>query len=244
MTVYSTTKLLRLAGVLSAALPFALGALPATAQDDGERVVQPADEVEGSTWVDIATWEHAPLYDGWRAGELLDEEAYGENGDVVGEVEDFIVGPDGFIQQVVVEGGGFLDIGDSHLAVPWSEVTRSGEESITTPLTEANLDGYGMFENVDDMPTTAENFRMRHMLGSYVTADGVGYGDIRDVIISEEGKLQAVIVYPAYGYGYGNRPVAVPYYSDRYDPYGTYYQTPYTAETLSDLRPFDYRQMR
>ncbi|MEQ9814011.1 MAG: hypothetical protein RLO50_14625 [Azospirillaceae bacterium] len=38
MTVYSTTKLLRLVGALSAALPFALGTLPVTAQDDRERV--------------------------------------------------------------------------------------------------------------------------------------------------------------------------------------------------------------
>jgi sporulation protein YlmC with PRC-barrel domain len=200
------------------------------------------DQQTDSTWVDIQTWDTAYLYEGWSAEALLQEDVYGAEGDVIGEVEDFIVGPDGNIQKVVVEGGGFLDIGDSHLAVPWDQVERVGTEGITTPIEDGNLDEFGLFENVEDMPAEPPNFRLSNMLYDYVTADGVGYGTVDDVIFSEDGRIEAVVARPAYGYGYGTGPYAVPYAPGVYNPYSPYYDTPYAVEELADLRPFDYRE--
>jgi sporulation protein YlmC with PRC-barrel domain len=203
------------------------------------------DDGNGATWVDIATWDSAFIYEaGWSAVELLDEEAYGSTGDMVGEVEDLIIGPDGNIVSVIVEGGGFLDIGDAHLAVPWDDVTREGTNAVNTPLTTENLDDYGMFEEMDDQEPVPANFRLSRMLGSYVRSDGVGYGDIRDVIFNQEDQIEAVIVWPAYGYGYGDRPIAVPYAGQGYDPYSPYYDLPYTAEQLSELRPFEFGRVQ
>jgi hypothetical protein len=98
------------AAVCAAALAVAA---PAYAQQAGNQQNQTGNE----TWVDITTWDTEYLYQGWSAEELLDEEVYGETGEVIGEVEDFIVDENGKIVKVVVEGGGFLDIGDSHVAV-------------------------------------------------------------------------------------------------------------------------------
>lgn len=209
-------------------------AIPATAQDQNE----------DPTMVDVAAWDFEYLYDGWSALELLDEEAYGADEQVVGEVEDLIIGPDGAIQKVVIEGGGFLDIGDSHIAIPWEEVVRRGTNAVATPVTDGNLDNYGMFERVDDLPPEPENFRLSALLGSYVRADGVGYGDVRDVIFTQDDVIEAVIIYPAFGYGYGTRPVAVPYASQTYAPHSAYYDVPYTTQSLSDLRPFEYGRVQ
>ena len=43
------------------------------------------------------------------------QEVYGETGEEAGEVEDLIIGPDGALQAVIVEVGGFLDIGDTQI---------------------------------------------------------------------------------------------------------------------------------
>lgn len=112
--------------------------------------------------------------------------------------------------KVVVEGGGFLDIGDSHVAVAWDEVVRVGTASITVPLTDENLDEYGLFEDMDDMPPAGGNFRIRNLIDDYVMLGDVGYGWVEDVIFSQDGTIEAVVAEPAYGYGLCARPLCVP----------------------------------
>lgn len=198
---------------------------------------------DDATWVDIKTWESGAAYDGWSAEKLLDEEVYGANGEEIGEVEDLIVGPDGKIESVIVEGGGFLDIGDSHVAVPWDQVKRVGTSSIAVPIKEDNLDDYGMFKDFDDKDPKPKRFRVRELMGDNVTANGVGYGMVTDVIFSKDGAIQSIIVMPSHGYGYARGPFPLPYYADYYDPYQPYYDVPYAVEDLNALKPFDYSQL-
>lgn len=216
----------------------------AAAQDDNTANQQedPNAQVttEDTTWVDITTWNAQAIYDGWSADFLLDEDAYNAEGDKIGEVEDLIIGPDGMIQKVIVETGGLLDLGDKHAAIPWDDVTRVGTSSIRVDVEGDSLEGYGRFPNMDDLPAKPENFRLRNMLGDTVTAAQVGYGTVDDVIFTDAGKIEAVVVYPAYGYGYRDRPVAVPYNADAYDAYAPYFAVPYTVEELEDIRPFNY----
>jgi sporulation protein YlmC with PRC-barrel domain len=199
---------------------------------------------EGKTMVDITTWDSEQVYSGWSAEELLGEEVYGVNGYVAGEVEDFIVGADGRIQKVVVEGGGFLDMGDAHIAIPWDQIERVGSDALMAPVTEQNFAEYGLFEKVDDVPPKPSNFRLRELIGDYVTLqDGSGYGSVDDVIFSADDKISAVVVDPAFGYGYQRGPYALPYDAS-FDPYGANYSTPYTAVQLEQLAPFNYANLR
>lgn len=222
----------------------AMVAVLSTAALLGTHAATAQERQEGEQWVDITTWDTENLYKGWSAEELLDEEVYGETGEVIGEVEDFIVGPDGNILTVVIEGGGFLDIGDSHVAVPWDQVRRVGTASITVPLTDDNLDQYGLFAGVDDVTTQPQNWRLRNLIGDYLTLEGGGgYGYVQDVIFSQDGKIEAVVAEPAYGYGYGRAPLAFPYYGAGYDPYQAYYATPYTQAQLKDVSPFNYGRL-
>ena len=242
----------RIAAGLSAAAALVAGAALAQEQQTGQQTGQETGQTERQgaaesasaseeTWVDITSWATAQgYYDGWSALDLLDEDAYGTDGEDLGEVEDMIVGPDGRIERVVIEGGGFLDIGDTHYAVPWDEVTRVGTSSVTVPLTEDSFDEYTRYPEVDDMPAMDRNFRINEIIGDYVSANGVGYGTIDDVIFSDDGTIEAVVVYPSYGYGYRTRPVAVPYNAAAYDPYAPYYSVPYATAQLDELRPFNY----
>ncbi len=115
--------------------------------------------------VDIISWAQEDLYtDGWTAEQLFDREVYGEIGDEAGEVEDLIVGPDGDLKAVIVEAGGFLDIGDTHCRVPWEDVQLTPDlEGITVPVTAENVDGYSIFPE-DQEPPAGRGFRASELM--------------------------------------------------------------------------------
>ncbi|HKK37735.1 MAG TPA: PRC-barrel domain-containing protein [Paracoccaceae bacterium] len=214
---------LRLATVSAAAL---MAASPALAQ-----------QADGAAWVEITNWRAAAATDGWSADRALDTDVIGSGGEVVGELEDIIVGPDGRIESVIVEGGGFADIGDVHAAVPWSEVSMVDPERVEVAVAEEDLDEAERYENMDDMPPKPMNFRVRELMGDFVTANGVGYGAVDDVLFDPEGEIVAVVVYPSAAYR--RRPVAVPYNATAYDPYGPYFAVPYTSVQLDELPPYE-----
>ncbi len=207
--------------------------------------VAQAQDAQNDDWVDLESWDEESVYKGWSADAMLDEDVYGANGDEIGEVEDFMIGPDGKIARVVVEGGGFLDIGDSHVAIPYDRMKRNRSDSFTAPLTEEELeDGHvGMFETVDDMPAKPQNWRVSNLIGdSMLLENRVGYGLVDDVIFGNDGAIKSVIVRPSYGYGYGLGPRAVPY-ANTFDPYQPYYSTPYTLAELEETERFNYGRL-
>jgi len=59
---------------------------------------------------------------GARAEKLIGTNAVTANGDDIGEIENLLVEPSGEVKAVIIEWGGFLGIGESRAAVPWSEV--------------------------------------------------------------------------------------------------------------------------
>lgn len=71
--------------------------------------------------IEITTWNQADLYDGWTAQQLFDSDVRGIENDEIGEIENLVINADGKITKVIVEAGGFLDIGDTHFAVPWDQ---------------------------------------------------------------------------------------------------------------------------
>ncbi len=193
-------------------------------------------------WVDITTWDQSDLYTGWRAEHLLDSEVQDTQGEEIGEVEDLIIGPDGQIQKVVIEAGGFLDIGDTHFAMPWDEVVRMGTAVIQVPFDSDNIEDYSVFGDIDDQPAEGRNWRISELMGDYLgLAGGVRYGFVEDVIFSQDGEIQAVIAEPSVGYGYRG-PYAFPYYGYGYgfDPGLDVYETPYSVVELEQIAPFDY----
>lgn len=56
-----------------------------------------------------------------RVSNLLDYDVWNENGEQIGEVEDMVLDMDNSnVSYVVIETGGFLDLGDKTLLVPWN----------------------------------------------------------------------------------------------------------------------------
>ena len=227
------------------AIVAAMAAAPAFAQDT--QAVDPVNQagtLEAPEIVALEGWNTDEWYgSGWSAEEFIDEfEVYGAAGEEIGDVEDIIIGSDGEVLAVVAEIGGFIDIGDTHVAVPWSEIELGYEdEAITIPVTEENVDEYGVYDEdwyglgdevavtgsvseqevvggLDDAELGPRAYRASEVIGDYARIRGAddtpqNYGYVNDLIISE-GQVQAVVVNPdmAYGRGY----YAYPYYG----PYG------------------------
>jgi sporulation protein YlmC with PRC-barrel domain len=194
--------------------------------------------------IDLTTWSQKDLYQGWTLDQLMDTAVYGTQGEDIGEIENLVINADGKITKVIVEAGGFLDIGDTHFAVPWDEVqmsTDNGLQSVTVPVDEDNVANFSLFD--DDTISTGERaWKASELLNDYVTLEeGLGYGMVRDLIFSRDGQIEAVVVYPDVTYGMG-RPYAYPYYGYNrgFDPGADTYALPYTQSEVAELGPFDY----
>lgn len=74
-------------------------------------------------------------------GQLLNAEIKNSVGEELGEIEDLVVDGQGRIQYLVIEHGGFLDIGDEVVAVPWrTAAVQMGEDGhVIVDLTRADL---------------------------------------------------------------------------------------------------------
>ena len=220
---------------------------PETAQSSGES--RSADAP-----VALSSWNYDRLYamEGIRGEAMLDAEAYGENGEEVGDIENVWI-RDNRIIGVTVETDGFLDIGDTHVIVPFDQISFEGER-IVTPLTDENVGEYDAWsetaavnetldtiKRVDDGGAVAAEdvYRLTDVMDDYALAEGVGRGYIDDVLFSRDGALEAVVFVGAAGYR------AAPYYGPEYgyDPFRSTYRLRYDAEEIEGLEPFEYDRM-
>lgn len=206
--------------------------------------------------VGLDEWGYQGLYDegSWTAEQLLDAEVFGSGGDEIGDVENIIVGTDGEIAAIIAEVGGFWDIGDTHVRIPWSEVDVSfenGSANLQVPLTEETVEDYDLFGGLggefrvvdDDEPFTPRGWRVTELIDDYVTLEGgVRYGWVEDLIFNQNGRLEAVVVDAAYGGAYG--PYAYPYYGYGYGfrPGYNYYGMPYSPDEVAGMEQFDYQR--
>lgn len=196
--------------------------------------------------IDIVSWAQEDLYtEGWTAEQMFDQDVYGANGEEAGEVENLLIGPDGKLQAVIVESGGFLDLGDTHYRVPWEDVQMPADgEGLTVPVSAENVESYSVFAE-DGGAMTAEGFRASELMNDYVSlSDYPGYGMVQDLLF-QDGQLSAIIVYPDVGYGVGG-PYAYPWYGrgTGWEPGARSYDLPYTRDEIAELGPFDYDRLR
>jgi sporulation protein YlmC with PRC-barrel domain len=69
---------------------------------------------------------------------FIGKDVYGAKGDEVGELNNLLIGPDGRVRAAVIEFGGFLGIGDHHVAVPWDRLSVQGDR-IMVNMTEDQI---------------------------------------------------------------------------------------------------------
>jgi sporulation protein YlmC with PRC-barrel domain len=241
---------------------------PTANQDAGQ-----AADAKQSNDVDIIAlpeWDYDELYaDGISVEDLIDAEVLGPTGEEIGDVENVIFDTDGKALSVIAEVGGFLDIGDTHVNVPWDQLKIAADgDSVTIPLTQETIEDYSLFadpvlgakeaateieevggDNAGVVLTGPRAWRAAELIGDYARLkDGdawVSYGYIDDLVV-RDGQVAAVVVSPDTRWGVPGRYYAYPYYGYGYGWYPglNYYDLPYDREETSSVEPFDEQKMK
>ena len=195
--------------------------------------------------MDLENWDTETLSGTWRATEMTDTPVYGETGEDIGEVSNVVVGPDNKVQAIIVEAGGFFDIGDTHFSVPWDQVdVTPGEEGIRVPVNEENVADFDLFSS-DEVEAGERSWRVTELIGDNVMfSDNSGYGIVYDLLFAEDGILQAVVVNPSIGYGVGGH-FAYPWrgYEEGFDPGSPTYDLGVARDDVIGLEPVDLDQI-
>jgi hypothetical protein len=208
----------------------------------------------------LRDWNYDQIYGrGWSVQEMLDDATvYGPDGDDIGNVANVIVSEQGRVLGIIAEVGGFADIGDTHVFVPWDQIEfADGLDRVEIPVTEDNVEEYA-YEDVylkkdetgrrqvveDDLLTGPRVWKATEFLDDRAFLNGWdAYGWVTDLIFTNDGKLHAVIAnadagfeggdyaFPYYGYGYG------------WTPGAPYYNLYYGRADIADLEPFDRDKM-
>ena len=119
-----------------------------------------AAEVEAEAEAEMAE-SRAPQVEleGYATAEMADlttemltgADVYGTNEEEVGDVGELILSDDGQIQQVIIDVGGFLGLGEKQVALPLSDVqilrSEDGDVRVYTNYTEEELDAMPEYEN-------------------------------------------------------------------------------------------------
>ncbi|MGK7870534.1 PRC-barrel domain-containing protein [Falsiroseomonas sp. E2-1-a20] len=179
------------------------------------------------------------LYRGVRASRIMGQEVYGGDGEDLGDVKDIFVGRDGRVSAIVVEGGGFLDIGDAAFRVPWNEVNLTpGAAGIRIRMTEETAEDYDLFDGPETLITGPREYRISELIGDYARlSNGAGYGRVSDVVIGRDRRISGVLV--TRGIGWGGGAYGFPYYGYGYgfEPGNDYYGLPHATTEAAAMAP-------
>ena len=208
----------------------------------------------------LADWNYGEVAgDGWSVIQLLESDVYGAEGEDLGDVEDVVFGPDGQVISLVAEVGGFLDIGDTHVSVPWDQVEMTDPtEGAMIPVTEDNVGQFDAVEyagvpgteleeeitpGLDDVGLAGRAWRANELIGDYARLTGEdpfqNYGFVSDIIV-RNGQIVAAIVNASaeYGGGFYGYPAHADY-ARGWTPGGPYYDMPYTVQDIENIEPMD-----
>jgi uncharacterized protein YrrD len=176
--------------------------------------------------------------DGLSARELIDAPVRGEAGERIGDVKDIVVDENGNIARLIVEVGGFFELADQHIGVPWKDLTFGEDmQFVQVPLQEVQRGTYSLGARVpqgEDVPIALTSWRVNELIGDYASLEGTPRdGMVTDVIFDSRGQLQAVLVDRL-----GQRGLwAYPYAGYRPGAYASF------KETVIALEPFDYAEL-
>ncbi|MFA8384734.1 MAG: PRC-barrel domain-containing protein [Pelagibaca sp.] len=227
-------------------------------------IAQETQQSDGDSVKLLSSWTYDPIYEsGWSTESMFNiTEVVDSNGEVIGDVENVLFSNEGELLGVIAEVGGFWDIGDTHVHVPWGDVVvGDGIDQIEVPVTEETVDDFDVFggysgeEQInqeatsevspvnDDLASGPGVFKATDLIGDYVyLSDDVRYGYVADVLV-QDGMVSAIVT-DARAYGRAG------YYAYPYNVNGTApmdstrYDLPYDTTEIDTLENFDYTQLQ
>jgi sporulation protein YlmC with PRC-barrel domain len=176
---------------------------------------QPAPAMPKST-TPAATSAAMTMTDGLRASKLIGANIKNNEGDTIGEVDDLILSSSDKTLQAILSVGGFLGIGERHVAVPYKslKVTRAHDDDVIVyHTTKAELEGMPKF-SYDDSEKMTQSIRASKLIGMDIkNGTDEEIGEVKDLIVSAMGATPHVIIDVEDYLDSGDKLVSIPYSS-------------------------------
>ncbi|MBF9029759.1 PRC-barrel domain containing protein [Rhodobacterales bacterium HKCCE3408] len=193
-----------------------------------------AQEVIEGGMIQLDDWNYDELRDAdtWSVDTLFGNDVMGSADTRIGDVEDLVLNDEGEVIALIAEVGGFWDIGDTHVSVPWDQVVVATDGEVAVPVNEDNVDEFDLFDSsglsedtklsdnvvggLDSEELGTGLWRASDLLGDYVRVMGeedawVNFGYVSDLMVNADGQIAATLVTATTRYGPGT--YAYPYYA-------------------------------
>jgi sporulation protein YlmC with PRC-barrel domain len=175
------------------------------------------------------------LYRGWLASEVLGKQVTSKPGADLGRVRNVLIGNEtADIAALVVEAATTSDTKEYVFRVPWQKVEAAAlPDRVVVEIADSRLPEYGIF--VPDGPKASreqpEDFAVSDVIGDRARLQtGMGYGYVRDVVFTPEGRLRAVLITRGMRLGGGTVAFGFPQSpSERWRAGAAYYGLPYVT---------------
>jgi sporulation protein YlmC with PRC-barrel domain len=156
------------------------------------------------------------MTDAFRASKLIGVDVKNNAGDTIGEVDDLILSSGDQMLQAILSVGGFLGIGERHVAVPYKalQVTRvNNDNQIFYQATKAELEGMPKF-SYDASEKMAQSVRVSKLIGMNVNnGTDETIGEVKEFMVPTTGLTPHVILSVGDYLDSGDKLVSIPYSS-------------------------------
>ncbi len=208
---------------------------------------QPVEVVDDASVVSLDDFSSRDTTGLWSGERVLGLPVRGSDGNEIGEVENIVIGPDDRIRALMVEVGGFLDIGDTHLRVPWNEVSvdpSANFEYIEVPFTQGDDFERYAADGREAAGEGQREWRADELIGDYVSLDDSpvegDYGTVNDIMFTRDGEVDSVVVNASYRYGGGFYNYPYRGYGYGFTPGVSTYGLGYGTTAIGGYSPFTY----
>lgn len=182
--------------------------------------------------------------DAFRVSKLRGTDVKNNDGDTIGELDDLIISSGDKKLQAILSVGGFLGIGERHVAIPFNElkINRVNNDiELFYQATKDQLEGMPQF-SYDESEKMPQTVRASQFIGMDVKNEtDEEIGEVEDLIVTTTDAMPKVVLDVGTYLGSGEKLVAVPYESlnisgteDKEIIYTT------TKEELSQMSTFTY----
>ncbi|KRR20494.1 hypothetical protein CQ13_32390 [Bradyrhizobium retamae] len=180
------------------------------------------------------------LYSGWRGSQLLGSHIFSKMGEYLGRIRNIVVADNGQVKALVAEGAGIGITPEFVFRLPWEDVVKPVREGVLiADLTDVRSRQYGLFPlplvEPDENKPQVEDFLVTKVLGDYARLQtGAGYGLVKDVVFSQQGRMLAVLVARDAAQGGGTLAFPYPGGTGRWSPSASYYGLPFVTAEQAD----------
>lgn len=132
------------------------------------------------------------LHEGWTASTLLNAEISSRDGKSVGLLRNIVFTPTGLPEALVVESKETATV----IRVPWREVEPATiPKSTRLRISAEKFRSYGLFPAAQRLGRVPEELLLSNVIGNFVRLSaGFGYGYVKDVVLTQAGRIMAILV--------------------------------------------------